>query len=361
MKVIFGRMHPFLMYFMIIFFMASYSLFKQDGIISVVVGKNLFFVFWMIVLLVLNFVASFMLETFFVGEFFKKLKISVSTLLIGMVLYLLIYNVMDRGVLYEILRCVILLVIAYSFYDTFGELMIAENVLFDVGLKFLFWQAVTYILYSCIKVWKGIEVARLSYAGFFCVTLFLLLSLFRYIPNVVFESFSKNLTVKYCIGCLLYIYIVFLREKLMKNNFINIAEWIVICAVFVIYFYGVINNIKNVSYNDHDSIWGKHKQMQTIIRNEEFSHLTEYINEFIERGEKTPLMEFLFSQLFRLNLGDNDIKDMMYGFIEYKDINLPRYSSRSKLMCIINQNKQARYLIVESTMQKFNKVMEEKI
>lgn len=361
MRGIFYRIRPFLIYFMIIFFIASYSLFKKDGVISMAVERDLTFVFWMIVLVILNFVASFLLEAFFVGNFFKRLRTSVSTLLIGLDIYILIHNIMNKGVWYETLVCAIALVVAYSFYDTLGELTIAENVLFDVVLKFVFCQMVTMVLYNYVKVLKGVEVARVFYAGLFSVTLFLLLSLLRYIPNALFESFSKKLILKYFIGCFLYVYMVFLRPELMKNNFINIIEWIIVCVTFVLYFYGLINNIKKVSYNTYEPIWGKHKQTKIIIRNEEFSVLSEYIERFVESGEKTALMEFLFGQLFRLGLSDEDIKTMMYAFIEYKDRQLPKYSSRSRLSYLINQNKRDRYLIVESVMQKFNKVMEEKL
>ena len=205
------------------------------------------------------------------------------------------------------------------------------------------------------------ELARIFYAGLFSVTLFLLLSLLRYIPNVLFESFSKNLILKYIVGCFFYVYVAFLRVNLVDNNFINIVEWVVVCGVFILYFCGLINNIKKVSYNAYEPIWGKHKQVKTIIRNEEFSFLSEYIERFVESGEKTALMEFLFGQLFGLGLSDDSIRTMMCGFIEYKDKQLPKYSSRSKLLYLVNQNKRDRYLVIESTMKKFNKVMEEKL
>lgn len=361
MRRIFDKLRPFLIYFMIVFFIASYSLFKKDGVISQAAGRDLFFVFWMIVFLVLNFVASFVLEVFFIGTFFKKLKISINTLLIGLDVYILIYNIMDRGMFYRTLVCVIILVVAYSFYDTLGELTIAQNVLFDVVLKFMFWQVMTIALYNYIREWRGVELARVFYAGLFSVTVFLLLSLLRYIPNVLFESFSKKLILKYFIGCFLYMYIVFWRDKLVKDNFINIIEWVVVCGAFGLYFYGLISNIKKVSYNAYDPIWGKHKQIKTIIRNEEFSFLSGYIEKFVENGEKTELVEFLFGQLFRLGLSDENIRAMMYGFVEYKDRPLPKYSSRSRLLCLMNQNKRDRYLVIESTMQKFNKLMEEKL
>lgn len=361
MKRIFYRMRSFLIYFMIIFFVASYSLFKRNGIISTAVKKDLTFVFWMILILVLNFAVSFVIEVFFIGEFFKKLKTSVSVLLIGLDFYILACNVMDKGMLYETIVCVIALVVLYSFYDTLGELTITENMWFDVALKFVFCQMVTMVLYNYMKAWQGVEWARVFYAGSFTVTFFLLLSLLRYIPNVAFDSFSKKLVMKYLIGCFLYIYMKFLRVRLIEYNFLNIIEWIIVCGAFVLYFYGLIDNIKKVSYNAYDPIWGKHKQIKTIVRNEEFSFLSEYIERFVDKGERTALMEFLFRELFKLGLGDEDVIIIMSSFIEHKDKELPKYSSRSKLLYLMEQNKKDRYLVIESTMQKFNKVMEEKL
>ncbi|MBP5426294.1 MAG: hypothetical protein J6Y29_00095 [Clostridiales bacterium] len=361
MRKFINKIRPFLVYFMIIFFIASYSLFKKNGAVSSVMGRDLFFVFWIMVLLVLNFIIGFVLEVWFVGIFFRKLRVSISALMIGLSLYIFIYNVISRGTLYYGLNCLIILLVAYFFYDTLSELSIADNILFDVVLKLVFSLIATIALYVWSCEWKGIYFGRIFYAGFASVALFLMLSLLRYIPNAVFENFSKNLMFKYCIGCFLYTYMMFIRAKLIHNNFINVVEWVVVCGAFGLYFYSLTKNIKKISYNSYNPLWGKHKQLKTIIRNEEFSNLSNKMDEFIDMGRKTELVTFLFGQLFGLGIEEMDINMAMNELIEHKDRVLPRYASRYKLEYLISQNKNYRYLIVESTIKKINRLMEEKL
>ena len=66
-------------------------------------------------------------------------------------------------------------------------------------------------------------------------------------------------------------------------------------------------------------------------------------------------------QLLMLNITNEDAMEIMRNLVEYKEDNLPRYSSRYKLDYIKEKNKNTRFLIMESTIKKFNKVMEEKI
>lgn len=360
MKKIFSNMRTFATYISIFGVLLAYSMFKKHGILSTMFKKDLTFIFLAILIGFIGFVIGFIIDTFFVGSFFEKLIGSINSLTVSLVIYVLIYNIGINAKLYIIITCLLSMIVTISFYGTFRELKINENIMFEVLLKSFFTFFVTIELYSLFDFFYGKNLAALFWCGYGVAQCFLLLSILRYIPNMVFENFSKNLILKYSVGCFIYIYLKFIRDKLMTNNFINIVEWGIVCCAFIIYCYNLVKNLKNMSYKSYEAIWGKHRQTRILIRNEEFSYLSSYIDLFVEKGEKTSLVEFLFNQLYKLEIYGDDARIMMYNLVEYKERDLPKYCSRYRLDYLNNLNKNARFLVAKYTVDKLERIMKNK-
>ena len=360
MKKFFGNMRTFATYILIFGVLLAYSLFKKDGVLSDMFHKDLSFVFWAILIGFVGFVVGFIIDTFFTGSFFEKLIGSINSLTISLIIYILIYNIGVNAKFYIVIKCLLSVIITISLYSTFRELKINENILFEIVLKSFFVIIMTVELYSLTEFFCGKNLAMIFWYGYGVAEFFLILSALRYIPNVAFENFSKNLILKYGIGCFIYVYLKFVRDKLTTNNFIYIVEWGIVCCAFAVYFYNLTKNLKNMSYKSYEAIWGKHRQTRILIRNEEFSYLSGYIDLFVENGEKISLVEFLFNQLYKLEIYGNDARIIMYNLIEYKEKDLPKYSSRYRLDYLNNQNKNSRFLVAKYTVEKLYKIMQDK-
>ncbi len=360
MKKFLKDMKTFATYISIFGVLLAYSLFKKDGIVSVMLKKDLSFIFWAILVGLMGFVIGFIVDTFFVGSFFEKLRGSINSLTISLTTYIIVYNIGINISLYTVVKYFLLIIVTISFYGTLRELKINENITFEVFLKSVFCLCITIESYILFNFFYGKDIAKVFLCGYGVTQFFLMLSLLRYIPKVAFENFSKNLIIKYSIGCFIYIYLKFIRSRLTTNNFIYVVEWGLICIAFLVYFYNLIKNLRNMSYKSYESVWGKHKQMRILIRNEEFSYLSGYIDLFVEKGEKTSLVEFLFNQLYKLKICDDDAKIIMYNLIEYKENDLPKYCSRYKMEHLKDQNKNSRFLVAKYTVEKLSKIIQKK-
>lgn len=361
MKNIIKAYSSFLLYILLLLVGASYYLCSKEGALSVFFERDLTFIFWASFTAFAGYIIGFVIQIFYVGIFFDKLQTSINSLSASAVIYILLTNFTVDSKVFGVILRLMFCVVTYLFFDTFRELEADKNILFNIYLRIIFSLIMSVQLYKMTYMFFSVVYAKMFLVGFYVTVFFLVLSLFRYFPNKIFETFSQNLVIKYFIGCFLYIYVKVIREKIVKSNLIVIVEWTIICMLLAIFLYNLIKGIRKVSSHSYEPFWGKHTQTKVLIRNKEFSSLTEYINKFIETGEKTILVVFMTKQLLMLNITNEDAMEIMRNLVEYKEDNLPRYSSRYKLDYIKEKNKNTRFLIMESTIKKFNKVMEEKI
>lgn len=357
MKKFFGDMRAFSTYILIFGVLLAYSMFKRHGIFSTMFNKDLTFVFWMILTGFIGFILGFIINTFFVGVFFEKLRGSINSLTVSCIVCILIYNINLNPQVSVLIKCLLSLIVTISFYVTFRELKLNENILFEVFIKSLASFLITVEFYSLFDCFYGKNLAMVFWCGYGVTQFFLVLSILRYIPNRVFENFPRNLIWKYGIGCFIYIYLKFIRNRLASSNFIYIIEWIIVCVAFIIYFYNLLKDLKSMSYKSYEAIWGKHRQTKILIRNQEFSCLSSYIDLFVEKGEKMSLIEFLFNQLYKLQIYGDEAKIIMYNLVEYRENDLPKYSSRYRLEYLNSQAKNARFLVAKYTIEKLDRVM----
>ena len=87
MKKIFSNMRTFATYISIFGVLLAYSMFKKHGILSTMFKKDLTFIFLAILIGFRGFVIGFIIDTFFVGSFFEKLRGSINSLTVSLVIY----------------------------------------------------------------------------------------------------------------------------------------------------------------------------------------------------------------------------------------------------------------------------------
>ena len=72
------------------------------------------------------------------GSFFEKLRGSINSLKISLVMYIIVYNIGINISLYTVVKYFLLIIVTISFYGTLRELKINENITFEVFLKSVF-------------------------------------------------------------------------------------------------------------------------------------------------------------------------------------------------------------------------------
>ena len=147
MKNIIKTYSSFLLYILLFLVGATYYLCNKDGMLSVHFERDLTFIFWATFSGFAGYIISFIIQVFYVGDFFDKLRTSINSLSGSVVIYILLTNFSVNSKFFGVILCLMFCVVTYLFFDAFRELEIDNNILFNIYLRIMFSLVLSVQLY----------------------------------------------------------------------------------------------------------------------------------------------------------------------------------------------------------------------
>ena len=210
----------------------------------------------------------------------------------------------------------------------------------------------------------AISVLDIILLGFIISSLCVLLSMLELSSGYYASRFARwmgsSLWVKFTAVCAILFYIIDLRPYLEFKSISPASfEWIILCIVCVAFFLKISKQMKKMKRPVDYGKWTRHHQKLVVYPNEEISALSQHIENFVERSDKTDLTIYLISESEKSGLSPNDIRSFLRDFLNYGEPSAPSLISERKKKILDKKFEEQRYAVVCETIRKYNEIMEE--
>lgn len=211
-------------------------------------------------------------------------------------------------------------------------------------------------------VWEslgiGVSVADMAFAGFFVMFLCKLFSLSELSSNHYFKAaggwVEKSYPLEFLFACIAVFIFKDIRNFIRQNfsqDFI-MGEWI---FVFVLLTVASVIVIRQIQYSTkiipHKDL-KKHIQEIKFNKGTDLREVTNYIDEFIYRGEKSNIVTFMTMTAYHSDIPHKMVGNILKPLIECKDMPVPSIFLRSELRMIEEYNIENRKQILEDVITK---------
>jgi hypothetical protein len=161
---------------------------------------------------------------------------------------------------------------------------------------------------------------------------------------------------KFVFASLIAAYFIFARPALIGiTPWAYIIEWLIVCFVSWRIFSNIRDRlVKRYCSPVRETAWQKHEQEITEFVGDDFDSLVGLQASFVDESAKDKLLASLKVTLTNNKLGENEINQKIGEINKYKDRKVPWFAFGFWKRRILNQNRNNRRIILNSTLKNLN-------